>query len=466
MQSKYKLSFQAFVCSFLLVVSAQSYAAVFDVTPSQVPAELLRKFSEVYQSIKSQYVEEVDDNKLFIDAMNGALAGLDPHSNYLDYEGLKDFGIATKGEFGGIGIEVTMEDGVVKVVSPIEDTPAYRAGIRTGDLILELDGNSAKGLTMGDAIKRMRGKPDTKIMLGISRKSESGLVNITLTRAVIKNPSVKYKLTDAGYPYVRITQFQEKTGEDLAKTLAEIREKTPGPLKGLVLDLRNNPGGLVTTAVAVGSAFLKKDSLIVYSDGRIPDAKMRLYANPKNYVGEVEEDDYLRNLPEEIKTVPMVVLVNAGSASASEIVAGALQDHKRAKILGTQSFGKGTIQTLLPLSSGSAVKLTIAKYFTPNGRSIQAKGITPDYLVDDPALTPDEDAKQRREATLSHHLANPTDTPTVKKTDNKTVIIEKEAPKTQFSDNFILESGTEKDFQYAQAINLLKGAAVERVKSN
>ena len=449
--------------SFTLAFSLQSLAATE--TLNDYPREQLRRFAEVYSVIKSNYVEDIDDNKLFNDAIAGALAGLDPHSTYLDYEGLKDFGIATGGEFGGLGLEVGMEDGLVKVVSPIEDTPAYRAGIKSGDLIVQLDGVSVKGLSIGDAIKKMRGKPDTQIKLSISRKGESGLVDITLTRAIIKNPSVKYKLTDAAYPYVRITQFQEHTGQDLAKALQAIREKTQGPIKGFVLDLRNNPGGLVTSAVSVSAAFLKKDALVVYSDGRTPDAKMRLFANPKNYIGPDPDDDYLKDLPPEMKTVPMVVLVNAGSASAAEIVSGALQDHQRAKVLGTQSFGKGTIQTLLPLSNGSAVKLTVARYYTPSGRSIQAKGITPDYIVEDPALTPEEDAKLRREASLSNHLANPKEAASDAKPKTNTALIEQHEPKTQFADQNQFEAGTDKDFQYAQAINLLKGVEVARVKA-
>jgi carboxyl-terminal processing protease len=443
--------------------SLQSLAATESL--NDYPREQLKKFAEVYSVIKNNYVEDIDDNKLFNDAITGALAGLDPHSTYLDYEGLKDFGIATGGEFGGLGLEVGMEDGLVKVVSPIEDTPAYRAGIKPGDLITQLDGVSVKGLTIGDAIKKMRGKPDTQIKLSILRKGEAGLVEITLTRAIIKNPSVKYKLTDSGYPYVRITQFQEHTGEDLAKALATIREKTDGPLKGLVLDLRNNPGGLVVSAVSVSAAFLKKDALVVYSDGKTPDSKMRLFANPRNYSGPDSRDDYLKDLPPEMKTVPMVVLVNAGSASAAEIVSGALQDHGRAKVLGVQSFGKGTIQTLLPLSNGSAVKLTVARYFTPSGRSIQAKGITPDVIVEDPAITPEEDAKLRRESSLANHLANSKEVLDKDKQHANVANIEKEPARTQFADSGQFEAGTEKDFQYSQAINLLKGLEVTKVKA-
>lgn len=450
------------ILALMSVLSTTAYSATESM--NDYPREQLRKFSEVYSVIKNNYVDNIDDNKLFNDAIAGALAGLDPHSTYLDYEGLKDFGIATGGEFGGLGLEVGMEDGLVKVVSPIEDTPAYRAGIKSGDLIVQLDGAPVKGLSIGDAIKKMRGKPDTQIKLSISRKGEKGLVDITLTRAIIKNPSVKYKLTDAGYPYVRITQFQERTGQDLAKALMTIREKTQGPIKGMVLDLRNNPGGVVSSAVAVSAAFLKKDLLVVYSDGRTADSKMRLFSSHKNYSGPDPDDDYLKDLPPEMKSVPMVVLVNAGSASASEIVSGALQDHHRAKILGTQSFGKGTIQTLLPLSSGSAVKLTVARYFTPSGRSIQAKGITPDLIVEDPAITPEEDAKLRREANLANHLANPKDSEASAKVPASVAVVEKNEPKTQFADNNQFEAGTDKDFQYMQAINVLKGVGIAKAK--
>ncbi len=451
-----------FIVALMSVLSTSAYSATESM--NNFPREQLRKFSEVYSVIKDNYVEDIDDNKLFNDAIAGALAGLDPHSTYLDYEGLKDFGIATGGEFGGLGLEVGMEDGLVKVVSPIEDTPAYRAGIRSGDLIVQLDGVPVKGLSISDAIKKMRGKPDTQIKLSISRKGESGLVDITLTRAIIKNPSVKFKLTDTGYPYVRITQFQEHTGQDLAKALMTIHEKTEGPIKGLVLDLRNNPGGLVTSAVSVSAAFLKKDSLVVYSDGRTADSKMRLFANPRNYIGPDPADDYLKDLPADFKTIPMVVLVNAGSASAAEIVSGALQDHHRATVLGTQSFGKGTIQTLLPLSNGSAVKLTVARYFTPSGRSIQAKGITPDLIVEDPAITPEDDAKLRREANLANHLANPKDSEASAKVPANVAVVEKSEPKTQFADHNQFEAGTDKDFQYTQAINVLKGVAIAKVK--
>jgi carboxyl-terminal processing protease len=350
----------------------------------QPPAELYGKFVEVYARIRAEYVDEVDDEKLFNDAIKGMVAGLDPYSSYLDYEGMKENGVPNRGPFGGLGIEVAMEDGLVKVVSPIEDTPAYRAGIRPSDLITQIDDTPVKGMTLADAIKRMRGEPDSTVRLAVTRKTAQKPLEFSLVRAVINNPSVKFRIADPGYPYLRITQFREHTGEELAAALVALREQNGGPLKGLVLDLRDNPGGSLAAAVAVASAFLQRDALVVYSEGRTPDARARLFANPDNYVEGGADNDYLKDIPPETRTVPLVVLVNGGSASAAEIVSGALQDHHRARILGTQTFGKGTIQTLLPLSTGSAVKLTVARYFTPNGRSLQAKGITPDLVVEQP----------------------------------------------------------------------------------
>lgn len=348
-------------------------------------AAQLEKFSEVYALIKREYVDATDDAQLLNDALKGMVSGLDTHSSYLDYEDMKDNGVPNQGKFGGLGIEVAMENGLVRVVAPIEDTPAYQAGIRAGDVITTIDDTPVKGMTLTDAIKRMRGAPDTSLRLVVARKQLPQPLTFTLTRAVISNPSVKFKLTEPGYPYLRITQFRDRTGQDMAAALREIRTQNGGPLKGLVLDLRDNPGGSLVSAVAVTSAFLKRDALVVTSQGRAKDTAIKLYANPENYVEGGAENDYLQDLPPELRTVPMVVLVNAGSASASEIVSGALQDHRRATLLGSRTFGKGTIQTLVPLSTGSAVKLTVARYFTPSGRSIQTTGITPDILAEDAA---------------------------------------------------------------------------------
>jgi carboxyl-terminal processing protease len=366
-----------------------------------LPVEELRAFTEVFGRIKSDYVEPVGDKKLITEAINGMLTGLDPHSAYLDMDAFKELQIGTQGEFGGLGIEVSMEDGFVKVISPIEDTPAFRAGIKPGDLIIKLDDTAVKGLSLTDAIKRMRGKPDTPINLTVLRKGETKPLVFTLVRAVIKIQSVKSKLIEPGYGYIRITQFQEQTGENLIKAIEKLFKESSIPMKGLVLDLRNDPGGLLNGAVAVSAAFLPADSLVVYTDGRTDDAKMKLKASPEFYLRD-KRNDYLKRLPPAIKTVPMVTLVNGGSASASEIVAGALQDHKRSIVMGTQTFGKGSVQTILPLGNNTAIKLTTARYYTPNGQSIQAKGITPDIL--------DESAKDEterlREADLDRHLSN------------------------------------------------------------
>jgi carboxyl-terminal processing protease len=359
----------------------------------------------VFGRIKSDYVEPVDDKKLISQAIAGMLAGLDPHSSYLDKEAYREMQVGTRGEFGGLGIEVGMEDGYVKVVSPIDDSPASRAGIKAGDLIVKLDETFVKGMSLNDAVKQMRGKPDTPITLTIARKGETKPLVFTLKRAVIKIQSVKATLLEPGYAYFRVTQFQGPTGEALANAIQTVFKQNQGPMKGIVLDLRNDPGGLLSGAVAVSAAFLPKNDLVVYTDGRTEDAKMRLTASPENYLQRTGKPDYLAKLPPEVKDVPMVVLVNGGSASASEIVAGALQDHQRAVIMGTQTFGKASVQTVLPLGNGTAIKLTTARYYTPNGRSIQAKGIVPDITLDDGART-DMVALKMRESDLSKHLAN------------------------------------------------------------
>jgi len=331
------------------------------------------------------------------------LTGLDPHSAYLDQEAFRELQVGTQGEFGGLGIEVGMEEGFVKVIAPIDDTPASRAGVQSGDLIVKLDDASVKGMTLTDAVKRMRGKPNSQITLTIVRKGETKPVVLTITRAVIKVQSVKAKLLEPGYAYFRVSQFQEHTGENLAGSIARLFKENQGSMKGIVLDLRNDPGGLLNGAVAVSAAFLPQGSLVVYTDGRTEDSKMRLNASPENYLRGRSKDDFLKKLPPEVKNVPMVVLVNGGSASASEIVAGALQDHRRAVVMGQPTFGKGSVQTILPLGNNTAIKLTTARYYTPNGRSIQAKGIVPDIPLDDAAA--DKAAGLRlREADLTKHL--------------------------------------------------------------
>ncbi len=393
-----------------------------------LPIEELRAFTEVFGRVKSDYVEPVADKKLITEAINGMLTGLDPHSAYLDQDAFKEMQVGTQGEFGGLGIEVGMEDGFVRVISPIDDSPASRAGVKAGDLIVKLDETSVKGMTLTDAVKRMRGKPNTPIVLTIVRKGETKPIVLTLVRAVIKIQSVKSKLLEPGYAYVRVSQFQEHTGDTLARAVESMFKENQGPMKGLVLDLRNDPGGLLNGAVAVSAAFLPKDVLVVYTDGRTEDAKMKLNASPEYYVRGRNREDFLKRLPAEVKSVPMVVLVNGGSASASEIVAGALQDHERAVIMGQQTFGKGSVQTILPLGNNTAIKLTTARYYTPKGRSIQAKGITPDIVLDDGATA--NAALKLREADLTKHL---TETATPEKPADKVEAAAKAAQKYGFA---------------------------------
>ncbi len=419
-----------------------------------LPIEELRAFTEVFGHIKNSYVEPVTDKKLFTEAINGMLNGLDPHSAYLDADAFKDLQVGTQGEFGGLGIEVGMEDGMVKVISPIEDTPAFQAGVKAGDMIIKLDDSLVKGMSLNDAVKRMRGKPGSKIALTILRKNELKPLIITVVRAVIKVQSVKAKLIEPGYAFVRITQFQEHTGENLATALDKLVKENKGALSGLVLDLRNDPGGLLDGAVAVSSAFLAKDALVVYTEGRTEDAKMRLTASPEYYLRGSTKNDYLKNVPASFKSVNLVVLVNGGSASASEIVAGALQDHKRGVIMGTQTFGKGSVQTVLPLGNNTAIKLTTARYYTPGGRSIQAKGILPDIMVEDPSTAANDNLFRLREADLDKHLIND------KQPEDKSLRPTKTEPAPAADKLPPVEFGAKNDYQLNQALNLLKGMKI------
>ncbi|MEO8143684.1 MAG: S41 family peptidase [Betaproteobacteria bacterium] len=422
-------------------------------TRSPLPVEELRSFTEVFGAIKQNYVETVEDKKLITEAINGMLSGLDPHSAYLDAEAFKELQVGTQGQFGGLGIEVGMEDGLVKVISPIEDTPAFRAGVKPGDLIVKLDDAQVKGMTLNDAVKRMRGKAGSQITLTIARKGEPQPIVVTLTRAVIRVQSVKSRVVEPGYGWVRVSQFQEATPESLARHLETMFKQ--GPIKGLVLDLRNDPGGLLYGAVAISAAFLQPKLLVVSTDGRTDDARKKFYATTDDYQ-RGSKDDMLKNLPAAVKTVPMVVLVNGGSASASEIVAGALQDHKRATVIGTQTFGKGSVQTIMPLGNNTAIKLTTARYFTPSGRSIQAKGITPDVVIEEPGATL---AARVREADLQRHLSNgekekeaakatPAQAKAAAMTPAQAATSEPPKP---------IELGSKDDFQLVQAIAYLKG---------
>jgi carboxyl-terminal processing protease len=438
------------------VLISLNFQAVADrATRTSLPIEELRAFTEVFGAIKTNYVEPVEDKRLITEAINGMLTGLDPHSAYLDQEAFKELQVGTQGQFGGLGIEVGMEDGFVKVISPIEDTPAFKAGIKPNDLIIKLDETPVKGMSLNDAVKRMRGKPNTTITLTISRKGEGAPIVVTLTRAVIRVQSVKSKVIEPGYGWVRVSQFQEATADNLVKHLSQMFKENPG-LKGLVLDLRNDPGGLLHGAVAISAAFLPAKTLIVSTDGRAEDAKKKFYASPDDYARGSRGDDVLKPLPQAVKNIPMVVLVNGGSASASEIVAGALQDHKRAVVIGTQTFGKGSVQTIMPLGNNTAIKLTTARYYTPGGRSIQALGIKPDIMVEDPTDT----LTRVREADLTRHLSNgkaeekkePSSAPKVKP-----------QPPVSPADMKPVELGSKEDFQLQQAIAHLKGEPVKAV---
>ena len=428
-----------------------------------IPYEDLQLLSAVFGRIKSDYVEPVSDQKLIKEAINGMVHGLDPHSDFLDAEGFKDLQISTQGKFGGLGIEVGVEDGTVKVISPIDDTPAYRAGIKSGDLIIKIDDSATRGMPLAKAVELMRGKPGTSVLLTIVRKDADGLLTFTLTREEINVKSVTAKMLEPGYGYLRVRQFQDRTGEDVAKALKDMYKQ--GELKGLVLDLRSDPGGLLNQAVAVSAAFLPKDALVVYTDGRTPEARMRLTAKKEDYTRRGE--DFLRDLPAGVKKVPMVVLVDGGTASASEIVAGALQDHKRAVVLGGQTFGKGSVQTILPLSNNSGLKLTTARYYTPSGRSIQAKGIEPDINVDD-----GRDSQYNiREANLENHLdTGKKETAAGRAADatkrnNLEATRNQQLPSASKSETVTPPAarvvfGSNDDFQLAQAMNQLKGLPV------
>ncbi len=419
--------------TLMRAVEAQREAAKQADQP--LPVEELRAFTEVFSRIKADYVEPVDDKKLLRDAIQGMLAGLDPHSSYLDPEGVKDLRVGTEGKFGGLGIEVTMEDGLVKVISPIEDTPAARAGIKPGDFIVRLDEKPVKGMTLNDAVKIMRGKPGTDIVLTVMREGQPKPLKFTLTRAEISMQSIKQRMLEDGYAYVRITQFQANTGENLKDALNKLKLQSKGTLKGLVLDLRNNPGGVLNAAVTVSDAFLTS-GLIVYTEGRVADAEMRYSATP----------------PDLVNGAPIVVLVNGGSASASEIVAGALQDHKRAVIMGTKTFGKGSVQTILPMSGGAALKITTARYFTPKGRSIQATGIVPDVVTEEAKITKRDKTSEDmlKEADLPGHIENKSK----EKPDAR-----KGAPSVR------LDAGSSEDYQLQEALNLLKGISIFRAQA-
>lgn len=432
-----------------------------------LPLEEIQQLSAVFGLVKTDYVEPVDDRKLITDAISGMVSSLDPHSQYFDKKSFKEFREGTTGRFVGVGIEITQEDGLVKIVSPIEGSPADRAGLKTGDLITKIDDTAVKGLSLNEAVKRMRGEPNTQVTLTIFRKDESRSFPVTITREEIKTQSVKGKVVEPGYAWIRLSQFQERTVDDFVRKVEEVYKQDP-QLKGLVLDLRNDPGGLLDAAVAVSAAFLPENVTVVSTNGQLPESKATFKAAPEFYQRRGGGDP-LKRLPAAIKTVPLVVLVNEGSASASEIVAGALQDHKRATIMGSQTFGKGSVQTVRPLGPDTGIKLTTARYYTPSGRSIQAKGIVPDVMVDETAEGDLFASLRMREADLEKHLTGDGEQKTKdlareKAREEARKRLEEEAKKPN-ADRKLPEYGSDKDFQLAQALRQLKGQPVQVSKT-
>ena len=426
-----------------------------------MPLEELRQLADVYGLIKSDYVEPVQDKKLLTDAISGMVASLDPHSAYLDKKAFRELREGTEGKFVGLGIEIAeSEEGYIRIVSPIEDSPAYRAGIKAGDLITRINSVPIQGLAIDEAIKKMRGEPKTKVNLTILRKDAPQPLSFTITREEIVQKSVKGKIVEPGYAWLRISQFQEPTVDDMAAKIKDLYKQDPN-LKGLVLDLRNDPGGLLQGAIGVSAAFLPKDAEIVSTNGQLPDSKQSFYGRAEYY--SLSDNDALARLPLAVKNVPLVVLVNTGSASASEIVAGALQDYKRAIVMGSQTFGKGSVQTVRPLTNDTAVKLTTARYYTPKGRSIQAKGIVPDLLVDEHADGDGLNGLRMREADLEKHLSNDRDEEAASarndEMEEQMRIIALERKRGP------LEYGSTEDFQLKQALNHLKGQPVQLSKT-
>jgi carboxyl-terminal processing protease len=438
-------------------------------TKSAIPVDELRTFSEVYARVKNDYVVPIDDKKLIEQAISGMVGGLDPHSVFLDENAFKEMRTTTTGKFGGVGIEIGTEDGYIKVVAPIDDTPASKAGIRAGDLITKVEGESTRGFTTTKAMEKMRGTPGTKVRLEVFRKEERSTQTYTLTRDTIKVQAVKAKVIEPGYSFVRVRTFNELTVGEVAKALADHHAQSP--LKGVVLDLRNNPGGLLDASVGLSALFLPKDALVVYTEGRMDGTKVRYTATKDFYAR--RGPDPVAGAPEILKTVPLVVLTNGGSASASEIVAGALQDHKRATVMGTTTFGKGSVQNIIPLSQTTGVKLTTSRYFTPKGRSIQSTGIETDILIDQLTFDGVVAPKTQRERDLSRHLLGK---------DEKDERAEKQDAAADAEENLSEEAqeakqakaredakkmkgfdwGNEKDYLYAQAVNQIKGLPVVR----
>lgn len=428
-----------FICLLFLLAGAQIAIGEAESPEAEaLPLSELRTFTEIFAKIKSDYVEPVDDKELLENAIHGMLEGLDPHSTYLDRDSYKDLQEGTSGEFGGLGIEVGMENGFVKVISPIDDTPAYKAGIKAGDLIIKLDDRSVKGMSLNDAVDIMRGKPGDPITLTIIRENAEKPLIITIVRDIIKIKSVRFETLEPGFGYLRISSFQSHTVEGLRQAIDQLKKDNSEKLKGVILDLRNNPGGILNAAVGVSDMFLNK-GMIVYTEGRIKNSKLKFNAKPN------------AKLPD----VPLIVLVNGGSASASEIVAGALQDHGRGIIMGEKTFGKGSVQTVLPMNNNAALKLTTARYYTPNGRSIQASGITPDIIIDKVKISRIEEtfSASVKEADLIGHLDNGQEEAPVNEGDEE---LKKD---TSEEETVPLSS---RDYELYEALNVLKGLAILR----
>ena len=445
-----------------VALSLQFSAIAQKASGSPLPLDELRQLSDVFGLIKSDYVEPVEDKKLLSEAIAGMVASLDPHSVYLDQRAFKDMQESMEGKFVGIGIEVAMEDGYVKVVTPIEDSPAFRAGIKSGDLITRIDSTPIKGMSLDDAVKRMRGEPKSRLTLTIARKGDDKPWILPITRQEIVVQSVKGKIVEPGYGWLRVSQFQELTTEEMAAKLSALYAQEPH-MKGLVLDLRNDPGGLLPSAIGVSAAFLPPDAEIVSTNGQMAESKQTFYGR-REFYGSRNGGDALAKLPAGLKSVPMIVLVNTGSASASEIVAGALQDYKRAIIMGSQTFGKGSVQTLRQLTADTAVKLTTARYYTPKGRSIQARGIVPDVLVDE---TPDGDGGNSlrvREADLDKHLSNEADKAGAAASDKRDELEAEQRELALDKQRKPVEYGGKDDFQLQQAIKQFKGLPVKLAK--
>ena len=431
----------------LFIIPTTNYAADKHTATNKLPIDDLQRFTTVLENIKNYYVNPIEDSVLFNNAIRGMLSGLDPHSAYLDKDEFADLKVSTTGKFGGLGIEVTLEDGFIRVITPIDDTPAKRAGVEAGDLIIRLNDTAIRGMPLRETVDLMRGKPGTSIELTILRKQSAKPLKITVIRDVINVQSVRHEILENNNAYLRISQFQNDTGEEVIRQLRTIKKTVGNSLSGLILDLRNNPGGIFESSVAIANTFLDKDhlnydGLIVYTKGRLAKSEIKEYAKGK---------DILNNLP-------IVVLINGGSASASEIVAGALQDHKRAIILGTKSFGKGSVQTVLPLKENRGLKLTTALYYTPAGRSIQATGITPDLLVENisvPIDNKEQDMASLKESDLQGHLLrNNAEADTDRRSNNNTdSTITIEDPKGSTKNKVPLIN---KDYQLHEALMVLK----------